>query len=312
MRVLVFVELGVDTRIAPELDARSRRVRAEWLVSEFDPACARALGLALDLKTALPDTEVTVAHLGPSEIEPWLRRALARGCDGALRVWDEEVVEIGAAGKAVVLAAAAEAVGFDLILAGAAGVIDSSGQFGVLLAQNLRIPCVTEATELRTLEGREELEIDRILDRGFRERLVASLPLVVTTSGAEGPLEASTARDIPASALLNAQDDEITVWDLADLGIPRARVLSADRALRFGQPETPRPRLHRIAAPDPALPAFDRILELVKGSVQVREGRVVQGSAEAAVEEVFTILKDEGWLDHLKVPEGHQTGVDDA
>jgi electron transfer flavoprotein beta subunit len=303
LKVLVFLELAADVRIPPELDARSGRVREEWLLREIDPAGVRALDLALGMKAASPHTEVTVIHWGPPDIEPWLRQALARGCDRAVRVWDEEAGGAGAAGKAVILAAAAEAAGFDLILAGASGVVNSSGQFGVLVGENLRLPCVTQAFEFRLLDGQERMEIDRSLDRGFRERVEASLPLVATVAAGGAPADAAPPPDIAVAALLAAQDRETTVWDLADLGVPRQKVLRADQPLTFGRPQPRRPRLHHLAAPDPALPAFDRILELVRGSIQTREGRVVQESAEAIVEEIFAALKDEGWLDHLRNPD---------
>ena len=55
-----------------------------------------------------------------------------------------------------------------------------------------------------------------------------------------------------------------------------------------------------MKAPDPALPAFDRVLELVEGAVQRRSGQVIQKPAKEIVEEIFQILKDEGWLEHLR------------
>jgi electron transfer flavoprotein beta subunit len=300
MKVLVFLELGADVRIPPERDPRSGRVREEWLVREIDPGSARALNLALGLRAAQPGTEVTAVHLGPPSAELWLRQALARGCDRVVRVWDEEVGEVRAPGKAVILAAAAEAAGFDLALTGAAGVINGSGQVGVLLAAHLGVPCVTQGTDIVPPDDAGSVEITRGLDEGFRERVEVLLPLVATVTAGGPTSDAAPPPDILATALLAAQDRDITTWDLADLGVPRDRVRLADQSLRYGRPGPRRPRLHRLAAPDSALPAFDRILELVRGSVQTRQGRVVQLPAEAMVEEIFRTLKDEGWLDHLR------------
>jgi electron transfer flavoprotein beta subunit len=302
MKVVVFVEVAADVRVSPELDARSGRVREEWLIRELDPAGAHALALALNLKAVASATEVTVIHFGSPEMEPWLRQARARGCDRVVRVWDEEAARAGVGGKAVILAAAAEAAGFDLVLTGASGVVNSSGQLGVLLAESVRVPCVTQAVGLRPVEGRETMEIERGLEAGFRERVEADLPLVATVSGSTTSLDAAMPPAIPVSALIAAHREEIIVWDLADLGVPLEKVRHADRKLGLGRPRSRRPRLHPVAAPDSSLPAFDRILELVRGSVQSRQGRVVQESAEAIVDEIFSTLKDEGWLDHLRVP----------
>ncbi len=310
MKLVVFLELGADVRIPPECDPRSGRVREEWLVRETDPGSARALDLALGLKAAQPGIEVTAIHFGPQVAEPWLRQALARGCDRVVRVWDEEAAEVRAPGKAVILAAAAEATGFDLVLAGAAGVINGSGQVGVLLAAHLGVPCVTQVVGVAAEHeaGGPDvawiLEISRALDQGFRERVEAVLPVVATVAADASTSGAARPAEISATALLAAQESEISVWDLAGLGVPRERVRQADQPLRYGRPRPRRPRLHRLAAPDSALPAFDRILELARGSVQTRQGRLVRQPPEAVVEEIFKTLNDEGWLDHLRLGKG--------
>ncbi len=90
MKVLVLLDVAADVRIPPERDPRSGRVREDRLVREVDPAGARALDLALALTADRPNGQVTVIHLGPAENEDFLRQALARGCQQAIRVWDEE------------------------------------------------------------------------------------------------------------------------------------------------------------------------------------------------------------------------------
>jgi electron transfer flavoprotein alpha/beta subunit len=300
MRLLVFLELGADVRIPPERDPRSGRVREEWLVREIDPACARALDLSLSFKAARPSTEVTLVHLGPPNAEPWLRQALARGCDRAVRIWDAEAAEARAAGNAVILAAAARAAGFDLVLTGAAGAINGSGQLGVLLAAHLGVPCVTQVVDINPLDHSGSAEFSRGLDRGFRERVEAFLPVVATVSTGGPAAGVSEPPDISAAALLAARSCEVAVWDLADLGVPHDRVRRADQPSRYGRPRPRRPRLQHLAPPDPALPAFERIQKLLQGSVRHRGGRVVQLPADAIVDEIFQTLRDEGWLDHLR------------
>jgi electron transfer flavoprotein beta subunit len=272
MKLLVVVEIGADVRIPPQRDPRSGRVREEWLVRDFEPASARAQ----------PGVEVTVVHLGPVGNESWLRSALARGCDRAVRVWDETVATTKVAGKAVVLAAAARAAGFDLVLCGTGGLLDASGQLGVLLAEGLGVPCVTEVVEMAWgARATDAPETD-------------ALP----TAGAG---DSSLNPNVPATALLGAQEREIPVWTLADLGVPFDQVRRADRALRFFEPRPVRPRVYPLKVPDPALPAFERVLKLVDGAVQRRAGRIVRKPAEEIVEEIFRTLKDEGWLDHLRL-----------
>jgi electron transfer flavoprotein beta subunit len=304
MRVLVLLEVGADVRIPPERDPRSGRVRAEWLVREIDAASARALDLALALKATQPATGLTLVHWGPPEAEAWLRPALARGADRALRIWDETAAGVHVAGKALILAAAAQVAGFDLVLAGAAGVVNSEGQLGVLVAAHLGAPCVTQVVGVGpqgpASDAAQTVALTRGLDKGFREHVEVGLPAIATVSAGGSSTEVPAPAVVPVGALLAARAAEIPAWDLADLGVPLERVRRADQQLRYGPPRPRRPRLYRLAAPDPTLPAFDRILKLVQGSVQRREGRVVRQPAEAIVDEVLRTLRDEGWLDHLR------------
>jgi hypothetical protein len=185
-----------------------------------------------------------------------------------------------------------------VVVTGTAGVVDSGGQLGQLLAARLGVECVTQALELYSRGQGVALDIVRGLDGGYRERVQASLPLVVTVAPpAPGGEEATV---IPAKALLAAQQCDLPVWDLADLGIPLEEVHQTEAMLAYGAPRPRHPRLRPIAAPDPALPAFDRILKLIEGTVKRREGRVVRDSPEAVADQVFETLRDEGWLDHLR------------
>jgi len=299
MKVLVLLDVAPDVRIPPERDPRSRRVREDRLVREVDPAGARAVGLALELTAGRPNGTVTILHLGEAENERFLRDALAQGCSQAVRIWDEEAAAARTAGKAAVLAAAAQVLAPDLVLAGVSGVIDSGGQVGVLVASQLSLPCVTQVGAATLSADARRITATRELDRGFREIVEASLPVVLTVAaGAAG--EAASAAPLTAQAKLAALDQDIPVWTLGDLGVFPGTVRNADRSLEIGLPGPRRPRLHPIAPPDPTLPAFDRILGLVRGSVKHREGKVVRRPPGEVAQEVFEVLRDEGWLDHLR------------
>jgi electron transfer flavoprotein alpha/beta subunit len=153
--------------------------------------------------------------------------------------------------------------------------------------------------------------MSRALDQGFRERVEAVLPVVVAVAADASTPDATRPAGISAAALLAAQESEVSAWDLADLGVPRERVRQADRPLRYGRPRPRRPRLHHLAAPESSLPAFDRILELVRGSVQTRQGRIVRQPPDAVVDEILRTLKEEGWLDHLRSGKGGAPEVGD-
>ena len=165
-----------------------------------------------------------------------MRREAARGCDGALRVWDAELAGAGTQVKALVLAAAAAGRGFDLVLAGAASLSSAGGQLGVLVAAHLGVPCVTQACAIEPAgagpdaAGPDALVVTRALAGGYRERVAVTLPAVVTVvPPAEPPAHVAAVPD-----LLRWQTEAIPVWDLAQLGVPREAIQAAARPLRPG------------------------------------------------------------------------------
>ncbi|MHB1343936.1 MAG: electron transfer flavoprotein subunit beta/FixA family protein [Thermoleophilia bacterium] len=294
MRLLVLLESSADVRIPPHRGPRSGRVRVGWQVSRLDPAAAHALDAALALRADQPGTEVVAVLLGPAEDDVFLRDALARGCDEVVRVWDDECRGLHAPGKALILAAACRAARCDLVLAGAAGAATSSAQVGVLVAAHLDMPCVTRAVELEMQPG-GAVRVTRALAGGFREIVEVSPPALFTFVTAE-----SDVTPAPVAAVLHAHARAVPVWDLAEIGVPREDVRRADGSVRYGRASTPRPATRAARAPDPAAPAFERIGELVRGTVRRRDGRVSSRPAEESAEELFRLLRDRGWLDHLR------------
>lgn len=312
MRVVVLQELGAEVALreqavgfTDERQANAARTPDDWHIARVDAADAHALGVGLALKSALPDTDVLLLHLGPPDAAVWMREQSARGCDAALRVWDDELALAGTQAKALVLAAAVRSRGADLVLAGTANGTSAGGQLGVLLARHLGVPCVTNASRVVPAGGDGSgaglgppaLHVTRELDRGFRERVAVTLPAVVTVVPGDGPEEPTS---LPA--MLRASESEVEVWDLATLGVPPGELRRVAGRLRPGDLRPARPPLRPIAAPDASAPAFERILQIVAGSVKRRAGRVVRGSDAQIADEIFDCLLREGWLDHLRAP----------
>jgi len=305
VRILVLIELAGDVELRAQSDglgderfANAERAPGDWRIRQVDPGAQRALDLALGLKAKAMGTEVTLVHLGPAGAEHWMRREAARGCDGALRVWDAELAGAGTQVKALVLAAAAQSRGFDLVLAGAASLSSAGGQLGVLVAARLGAPCVTQACAIERVgdAGPEALVATRALAGGYRERVVVALPAVVTVVPAAGP----PAQVAALPDLLRRQSEAIPIWDLAQLGVPREAVQAAARPLRAGALRAPHPRGKPIPAPDQSAPAFDRILRLVAGTVRRRQAKVVRGTPGEIAAAIVATLSREGWLDHLR------------
>lgn len=298
MKILVFIKEVPDTKVPLGIDAWTGRLKTNWNVAMANPADRTAIGTALAMKRSVPDTSVTLVHLGPVTGERWVREGLSAGCDEGIRVWDEGLDEIRTLGKAAVLARVAEILTFDLILTGNKSQDTENEQMGKLLACRLQVPCISSVTSFET-GGPEGAVVIRRLAGGFQERLKISFPFIAAM---EPGSESDSYASLPT--LFDATEAHIECYDLARIGIARQLIGHLEGLLAFGPLRPPRSRTRFTPAPSSSLPAFDRIQKLIEGTVTRREGRVVAGEEERVVEELFQTLLGEGWLNHLRKNHG--------
>jgi electron transfer flavoprotein beta subunit len=264
-------------------------------VPVLNPQDRSSLDLALTLKETVAGTHVTVIHLGPLSEEGIIREALALGCDEGLRIWDEGLHEVQVQAKALVFERLARILGFDLILTGAKSEDIGSGQLGLLVASHLQIPCVTPVTLLEIKEKERSVVAVKRLAQGFLERIEAPLPLLIAMEAQAKPI-----RYASLPACLEALEKDVPCLDLAEIGMSRQSIEQVNAHLAMGPLKFPGSRLKFVTPPDSTLPAFDRIRQLIEGTVKRRAGKVVRGTEDYVVEELFDTLLREGWLNHLR------------
>jgi electron transfer flavoprotein beta subunit len=303
LKILVFIKEVEDIKVPLEHDESTGRLKTDWNVPMFNPEDGAAVEAALRMKERLPETHITLIHLGPVPGERFIREGLALGCNEGFRIWDEacpggsvsgDLDKLHAQGKALIFARVAKILSFDLIFTGTKSQDTGSGQLGVLLASALQVPCATRVIALRN--GRDgKIAATRILAQGYQEHVECPTPLVVTWAAEEEPN-----RYASFPALLDATEKEIPCLDLTDIGLPGQSIQQVDSCLAFGPLHFPESRLKPVPAPDSSLPAFERREKLREGSMAKREGRIVRGEENSVVEEIFQTLLREGWLDHLR------------
>ncbi len=143
--------------------------------------CERAaMAAAVTLRSELP-AHVTAIAVGPARREDRvLAMALRSGCDAAVRVYDKNLHNLDYLGVAHILAAAANHLGFDLILCGDRSQDERQGAIGLAVAELLEVPHVSSlVTDLQTDEN------GLIATRRAGKRihsLRVSLPSVVTVA----------------------------------------------------------------------------------------------------------------------------------
>lgn len=294
MKILVFIKEEIDTKILLEFDENTKRVRREGVIPQLGPAGLMALETALKIKESLPQTHLSLIHLGPSSGVEWIRLGLSLGFDEGLRVWEAGLEELKAPAKALIFARVAQILGFDLILTGSRSSDTDSGEIGIRMAVHLDVPSVISVSDLEINGANGSVRITKNLARGFKEEIHSSLPLLVALEGSE-----YVKKQASFTALLQARGKQIPCWDLAFIGLSRQSIREKDDLLCSGPLSFPRPRLRRIPAPDSSLPTFERILKLLEGTIQSREGRIIKADEDRMVEEIFQIFLKEEWLKPL-------------
>jgi electron transfer flavoprotein beta subunit len=255
----------------------------EGLPRRLNPADTAALNIALGLKSA--GMEITVVSIGPERVESYLRNALAVGADKAVRIRDEGFTDLSPAQKALLLSGLAVSSAAGLVLTGARSLDTGSGQVGLMIAARLDWPCVTGVTGIDVSQEHNNLILTKDIGKGEREKVKCALPAVVTVKG-DGQLPYA-----PVDNLIKSKSAQIPVLKAADLGITPdvLRSFACPAHLVF-----PRPSLTKAPQLDSALPAFERILQLLQGGIAGRKGRLLEGDAAQVAEQLYRILLEEG------------------
>lgn len=216
MRVVVLVKQvpseDADLSFAPDLT-----VDRGGLPAVLSAGDRIAVDQGLRLAVRLRDVEITAVTMGPAAARDALRTALLLGADTAVHVQDEALHGSDALATSLVLAAAVERLGFDLVLCGSASADSGMSAVPAMVAERLAVPGLCFADELLVRE--RKVEIHRDDGHGDLRVLAAELPAVVSVTERCG--EPRYPRYV---SRVDARDKQISTWSLATLGIDPARV----------------------------------------------------------------------------------------
>jgi electron transfer flavoprotein beta subunit len=199
-------------------------------INEWDEyALEEAVGLAESR-----DAEVVTVTIGPERAEERIRKALAKGADRAIRVWDDSLAEadvLDPRTKARVLGAVAREADPDLVLSGVQTGDDSYGATGVALGAELGIEWAAVVNTL-DLDG-SRATVHRELEGGVEERTEIELPAVLTIqTGINEPRYASL------RGIRSAQSKPLDAMDLDDLGLAPADLPLGLSLVSHARPDT--------------------------------------------------------------------------
>ena len=178
MKIIVCIKQVLDT--GAKIEMQEEKVVASGSPYIINPYDEFALEEAIRIKSALPDSEITVFSLGSESVEETLKRALAMGADHAIHILDPLFVGLDNSLIAKILAKAIQKNSFDLVLCGRQAVDDDMAQVGPALAVLLEIPFITIVTKIQFSENFQTADITRQIEGGSEIQKNRSLPFLVT------------------------------------------------------------------------------------------------------------------------------------
>lgn len=289
MQICVCVKQTPDSS-SVYIDPITGQVDVERFVQILNPADACAVEAAVRLKEQVGGF-IEVITVGPADAERTLRAALALGADRATRLWHTQASEWGPFTVSTVLAAhiQQQLPQPDLILCGDTASDWSSSIVGPAMAEKLHLPQVTSVSHLDLLPASTEddqltLLVTRKLERGYRERLEAQLPLLMSVSSdLNEPRYPSLPAHIASLRANISVENPLPIQEEAEETV-------------LLEMHTPRPRARRVPTPDSHHSAFDRIGEIIMGGTTGRQTRLVEGTNEELAQVLVNFLREKGFL----------------
>ncbi len=223
-------------------------------LSELDEyAVEQALAL---VGNGLP-ASITYLTMGPAKAVDGLRKALAMGGDDGVHILDDALHGSDALATSLVLSAALERTGYDLVLCGMSSTDAEMSVVPAMLAERLGVAQLTLAAALELADGTVTVRRE-----GDNESLqvVAPLPAVVSMTD-----QADEPRYPSFKSIMAGKKKPVTTWSLADLGLSAAEVGTAAAAT-----------VVRSAAPKPARQAGTLVVDDGEGAVALADFLVAQ------------------------------------
>lgn len=236
------------------------RAGLSFVVNPYDEF---AVEEALQIKERLGTGEVTVFSLrshSTQKPEEALRTCLAMGADKAIMLSDPAFEGGDGYTTALVLAAAARHLSFDLLLFGKQAVDDDGSAVGIQVAELLGIPHVAVVNKLDVNASTRSIVAHRQIEGGI-EVVEAPLPALVTCQkGLNEPRYPSL------QGIMKAKQKPLEIWNREAMGLGSDTIGATGAKLTVVRLERP-----------PTRPP----------------GRIIPGDAATAVKELVRLLHEE-------------------
>ena len=284
MRIVVCVKQIAHTYARTGMDPDQYYLAPEDQVFRVNPCDELAIGMALHAKKVAGEAKIFLLTLGPIVAEEALLRCMALGADHLCQVDMEDKMDPWQ--KSVFLSRTIRNLRADLVLCGKESLDTRNGQVGAFLAHHLNFPFISSVRNMTRLEKDGTSRVERTAGRGTREIVECPLPAVFSVDPGAGfsPMptwkEKQRARSLPVRKYLYDKDSVV----------PKVAVAKAF---------SPRPRPKSVTPPDNQLHAFERVQQLLTGSLVEKKGDMLVGDLQSQVEGILGFMKKNKLL-HLE------------
>ena len=224
--ILVGIKRVIDYSVRVRVKPDGSGVVTDGVKMSINPFDEIALEEALRIKERGLAQEVIAVGIGPADIQPQLRSALAMGADRAVLVQIDGATPVAPLTAARVFLKLAQKHQPMLVILGKQAIDDDNGQTGQMLAALWDRPQATYTSKLE-LEG-NRARATREIDTGL-ETIEVDLPAVVTTD-----LRLNEPRYIKLPDIMKAKKKPLDTLSLAELGVEVAT--ASPRVVKFAAP----------------------------------------------------------------------------
>lgn len=209
MKILTTVKKVVDVELTIRVqDGSIVEDGLQYLINAWDENAVEA---AVQLKEN-NDAETTLVSIGGGDNTDMIRKCYAMGIEKGIHVEDPALDKADSSVYAKVLKKVFELGAYDLILTGKQAQDTDNGQAGIMLAEYLELPCVSNVVNIEVVDD-SHIKVSRLGDAGT-EILEVELPAVITVSDSINEPRLPQMRGI-----MMAKKKAIETMDLSALGI---------------------------------------------------------------------------------------------
>jgi len=209
LKILTTVKKVVDVELTMRVeDGAISEDGMQYVINAWDESAVEA---AVQLKEK-NGAETTLVSVGGGDNTDMIRRCYAMGIENGIHIEDSALDKADSSIYARVLQKVYEKGDYDLVITGKQAQDTDSGQTGIILAEYLGLPCVSNVVAIEVLDE-QHIKVSRSGDAGT-EIIELELPALITVD-----VSINEPRLPQMRGIMMAKKKKIEVMDLTALGI---------------------------------------------------------------------------------------------